>query len=195
MNNLYRVFEKSIGQNLDNDQDDIINVKTKLETLGYLKDDIKSGYITKDLNDSILAFQGDRRLKKDGVIQPGGPTEATVLGDVLGIKDDVNISQDRISMAPAIPTIIRHLPTIGHTGKKAWDAWKNWQKINPVERQDEIDELCDKQLEKDLFECSQISAGNGLTKKEAYEVCRKTAMERYSRCRTDQNEQKGPLYN
>jgi len=134
---LFKVFKKSIGQNLENDPNDVTNVKNKLASLGRYNDDHKSGYIDAELDDSIRSYQRDRNLKSDGVINPGGETEATLIGEM--IRPDEN----NIQMAnAAIPWIIRNSPKAIKAGK---DVWTGWRAISPSERQDEVDDIEEEQ--------------------------------------------------
>ena len=129
---LFKVFKKSIGQNLENDPNDVTNVKNKLASLGRYNDDHKSGYIDAELDDSIRSYQRDRNLKSDGVINPGGETEATLIGEM--IRPDEN----NIQMAnAAIPWIIRNSPKAIKAGK---DVWTGWRAISPSERQEDVDD-------------------------------------------------------
>ncbi len=180
---LYSIFYKPIGQNLDNDPNDIINTKIKLEQLGYLKDDIKNGYITRELNDGIHKFQKDKGLKNDGVIKPGGPTEATLFSDLFGInKQTPDEDHDRIA---GVPLIIKALPHVARSGKKAWDAWQTWQKISPQQRQDEIDELYDqyyRDYETEVRHCNKVTKEQG---KEAGQRCFAEAANKLADCQKE----------
>jgi peptidoglycan hydrolase-like protein with peptidoglycan-binding domain len=71
---LYTVFHRPIGQNMDNDENDIINLKKKLNHLGRYNSPFLHGYIDADLDKSIKTYQRDRNLKADGVVLPGGET-------------------------------------------------------------------------------------------------------------------------
>lgn len=196
---LYRVFQGSIGQNLDNDQDHIINIKNKLAFLGRYQDEYKSGFIDAVLDRGIRQYQRDRNLKSDGVIYPGGETEATILGEMI---DPKRTEQDvKMAFAPAAvaipaakvisPWFIRGAGAVGGAilGQETWEA------MDSSERQDEIDKMCDEQFEEDMRDCSKLPAKNGRSKAEVFKICSQTAMQRYARCRVGQNDDKGPLYN
>lgn len=136
-----KVFEKPIGQNLDNHPSDIINVKNKLASLGRYSNQTKNGYIDAELDKSIRLYQKERNLKSDGVINPGGETEATLIGEMI------NPNIQTASAAAAIPWIIRGTQA-AQRGKNAWDAWRA---LSNQQRQDEVDEL-----EKEMQRCAKV---------------------------------------
>lgn len=170
---LFKVFEKSIGQNLENDPNDITNIKNKLASLGRYQDDHKSGYIDAELDNSIRSYQRDRHLKSDGVVNPGGETEATLIGEIIR-PNDTNIQTANVGAA--IPWIIRNSPKAIKAGKNVWDAWRA---ISPSERQDEVDESCWRVYQLDGDRCRRLSKQG---KKKEAERCWAQAAEDYSEC-------------
>lgn len=68
----------AVGNNYDNDLEDVLNVKRGLSSTGYY--DMNQapephGYITKEMDEGIRQFQKDNGLRVDGYILPGGETE------------------------------------------------------------------------------------------------------------------------
>lgn len=69
---------RSVGNNMDNDPQDVLNTKQNLRNAGYLEDDqqeLETPFITRKMDDGIRAFQRDKNLKVDGIMNPGGETE------------------------------------------------------------------------------------------------------------------------
>jgi hypothetical protein len=63
------------------DPGDIVNAKQALRDLGYYQPPIGNtigAWVDNKLFDGIRNFQRDNRLKVDGVMKPGGPTEAAL---------------------------------------------------------------------------------------------------------------------
>lgn len=73
-----------VGNNLKNDPEDVLRVKTTLGSLGRFdqKQD-KNGYITRDLDSAVKGYQRDKNLKIDGIIYPGGETEQSLQQDLV----------------------------------------------------------------------------------------------------------------
>lgn len=69
----------SVGNNMDNNEDDVMRIKSALNKVGYFKGfdhpPEPHGYITKEMNDSIKSFQKSNGLKVDGILYPNGETE------------------------------------------------------------------------------------------------------------------------
>lgn len=69
---------KPVGQNLDNNSDDILKAERDLKKAGYFDKDHSEGFITKELDNGIRKFQKDNDLKMDGIMNPDGETERTL---------------------------------------------------------------------------------------------------------------------
>lgn len=78
----YKKFKKAIGQNLDNDPEDIIKAEKALKDAGYFNGEHSHGFITKELDDGIRKFQRENGLKQDGVMHPDGETERILLRNI-----------------------------------------------------------------------------------------------------------------
>ena len=76
------------------DPGDIVNAKQALRQLGYYQPPIGNqigAWVDNNLFDGVRKFQRDNRLKVDGVMKPGGPTEKTInqrLGFVSKAQDN-----------------------------------------------------------------------------------------------------------
>lgn len=71
----------AVGNNHDNDPEDVLNVKRSLSQAGYYDMDQTPephGYITKEMDEGIRKFQKDNDLRVDGYMLPGGETESTL---------------------------------------------------------------------------------------------------------------------
>ena len=81
----------SVGNNMDNNEDDVLNVKRNLNKAGYF-DDLDQepephGFITNNMEKGIRSYQKDKGLKVDGILHPRGETERglfhTITGQIL----------------------------------------------------------------------------------------------------------------
>ncbi len=88
----------SVGNNLDNEPEDVRNTKKNLKNLGFFDDETDNEFITKELDSGIKSFQKEKNLKIDGRLFPGGETEREIFktlekrnpDDVFGKADDNN---------------------------------------------------------------------------------------------------------
>lgn len=185
----FRVFEHSIGNNLSNNHDDVLNAKYKFKHLGYYNDDVISGYIDDPLIRSIKSYQRHKGLQIDGYMNPGGETESHIYGDLLGLPESGMRIQDRnfrVAVAPTIPAIF----AIGRGVRAAKKAWDVWRSVPPGTRQNDIDKICEDQFELDYQECVTRHKD-----KESQRICIKPAMERRAKCiHSRSNENLPPLY-
>ena len=80
----YFRLSSPLGRSYATDPNDVHKTKTALNGLGYYDepDHGFTDYPDESLFSGIETFQGDRGLKKDGVMKPGGETERT-LSDIL----------------------------------------------------------------------------------------------------------------
>lgn len=73
------LIRKPVGNNLANEEKDVMSVKKALGGLGrFEKEEEPHGIITRTLDDSIKDFQRDKGLRVDGRIRPGGETETAI---------------------------------------------------------------------------------------------------------------------
>jgi hypothetical protein len=88
------------------DPGDIVNAKQASRDLGYYQPPIGNtigAWVDNKLFDCIRNFQRDNRLKVDGVMKPGGPTEAAINAKIqkmpFGTVREVNLGElERLTM-------------------------------------------------------------------------------------------------
>jgi len=81
-----RIINGPVGNNFDNEDEDVRQVRRGLEETGYLNGEEKEredsgrelGIITRNLDAGIKRFQRDHGLKEDGYLKPGGETESAL---------------------------------------------------------------------------------------------------------------------
>ncbi len=78
----------SIGNNRDNDENDVMNTKLNFARLGYYNEPIENGIIDAGLDKAITSFQSDNGLKKDGWMGPDGETETTLFTQLQGMRKE-----------------------------------------------------------------------------------------------------------
>ncbi len=184
----------SVGNNMDNDPDDVANTKRNFAAIGRYKKPVENGYIDQELDEAILNHQRDNNLKVDGIMKPGGETEASIISQRLGIpriepnreEKETNIQQANAAVLPLIMRL--GLPAVAGS---LW--WQN--ESNKEQRENAVRHLenklqgktadpdpyqhCMDQYDADLKECSLIAdPGNRA-------ACRETAALRMSQCLRD----------
>lgn len=88
----------SVGNNMDNNKDDVLKTKRHLSQAGYMTreaQEMESPFITRKMDEGIKAFQRDRVLKIDGILKPGGETERSLF-EIL-----TNRSADEVFGSPS----------------------------------------------------------------------------------------------
>lgn len=78
-----RLIEKSVGNNMVNEDEDVRHVKGALSRIGLFDQSVAPephGIITHEMDTAIKGFQGAKGLKIDGVLEPGGETETAIVG-------------------------------------------------------------------------------------------------------------------
>lgn len=82
---MFRQITGTIGNMMQNLNDDVLQVKSALERLGrfdFASKPEPHSYVTKELDGSIREYQRDRGLKIDGWMRPGGETERSLSRDL-----------------------------------------------------------------------------------------------------------------
>ena len=82
---MFRQITGTIGNMMQNFEDDVLQVKSALERLGrfdFASRPEPHGYVTRELDGSIREYQRDRGLKIDGWMRPGGETERSLSRDL-----------------------------------------------------------------------------------------------------------------
>ncbi len=76
-------IKNSVGNFVQNDEADVLIVKNALNDTGYRDAPIDNGIIERETDQAIQKFQGEKGLKVDGVLYPGGETEKELRKEVL----------------------------------------------------------------------------------------------------------------
>ncbi len=71
-----------VGNNLDNDPEDVRKTKRNLNRLGFFDDEIENDFITRKLDTGIKSFQEKKGLRIDGALLPRGETEQAIKRDL-----------------------------------------------------------------------------------------------------------------
>ncbi len=74
-NGLYSIFSGGVGNDEDNNEQDVKTAHDNLNKAGYEAGDKSSGILDRDLDIATKSFQRDNGLKIDGIIRPNGETE------------------------------------------------------------------------------------------------------------------------
>lgn len=196
-----------IGNNLENRDDDIKNVKIHYAAVGKYKKPIENGIIDSELNDAIFEFQKENKLKIDGIMNPGGETEAMLIGKRIGLPDYPKSKEsEEYQQASAVPIFRGIGQALGMSAAAAAEWWKNLsaderrkiarsldhtinndkdengkEDAEDETRQKEEDRKlrCDELYEATLERCKEVEEEYG---KDAARICRETAMTAYSQC-------------
>ncbi|MGH1403806.1 MAG: peptidoglycan-binding domain-containing protein [Alphaproteobacteria bacterium] len=94
------LLEGSVGNNMENKQDDVRKTKRHLQDAGYFDEDVQeveTPFITRKMDEGIKAFQQDQGLKVDGILRPGGETERGLFKGSLN-RHSVSESGDDLSV-------------------------------------------------------------------------------------------------
>lgn len=98
---MFRQITGTVGNMMQNFEDDVLRVKSALESMGRFDFASKPEphfYVTKELDGSIREYQRDRGLKVDGWMRPGGETERSLSRDM----------QDKARTEPFVPVSARY---------------------------------------------------------------------------------------
>lgn len=126
--NIAPLLRAPVGNNRENDQDDIINIKHNFSAQGFYRPPVRNGYIDRELDEAITTFQQDNDLKIDGVMKPGGETEATLISKILEIPQIPPSKEERKAgyrQASAVPLFGILGLGLGMTATGAAQWWMN----------------------------------------------------------------------
>lgn len=88
----------SVGNNLENNVDDVKKTKRSLRAVGYFEDDdvdnVENPYITRKTENSIKKFQRDNDLREDGKLYARGETERGLMQSIAGDVEKVFNSKE-----------------------------------------------------------------------------------------------------
>jgi hypothetical protein len=132
--NIGALLRAPIGNNLENHTDDVENAKRHYAALGKYKPPVENGILDAALDDAIFNFQKDNKLKIDGIMNPGGETEAMLISQRLKLPSAEHTIKDNDvneASAGAIPLMGVLALGLGMSMQGAAD-W--WRKRNPDER-------------------------------------------------------------
>lgn len=84
---MFEILKNAVGNNLENQEDDVRQIRNLFEKIDFLKEDEKEtdyqgkplGILTKNLDHTIKRFQRENNLREDGYIKPGGETELALV--------------------------------------------------------------------------------------------------------------------
>ncbi|MCI5060271.1 MAG: hypothetical protein MRY79_04275 [Alphaproteobacteria bacterium] len=199
---LFKPISKSVGNNMENDPDDVIRTKKKFKTIGRYNDEINNGYIDRELDDAIWGFQRKEKLKPDGFMNPGGETERTLNKKVKEKekererKEEENIKMAGGGAGAAAATALgaRLLPLAGITAMSMQKWIEDRHKNGAQNKNKELDNQgpdCDAIYESETKRCNETTNTRG---KRAGAICHASASNRYGNCRAGKPEdQWGPL--
>lgn len=147
----------AVGNNLNNNPNDVRKTKSNLRDAGYFEDDdvdnVDNGYITRKTDDSIKRYQRDNGLREDGVLFKGGETERSIGHFVKDLDEAKNLplylhDEKNNPVRPATPeeieTLYSQVQSIQHGQNKTaseYDPKKNSKMKNIRIRDDDQNEL------------------------------------------------------
>lgn len=100
-----------VGNNLENQENEVLAVKSLLHRAGYF--DLNAapephGYMTRNMDGAIRAYQGANGLRVDGILNPGGETESALRKIASGgAEDKIPIPRRKPSRLDATGRMIR----------------------------------------------------------------------------------------
>lgn len=196
--NIGALLRSSIGNNLENRPEDVENTKHQFAREGRYKRRVENGYIDQELDDAITGFQRDNNLKIDGIMKPGGETEAMLISNRLKlpkIEPDEEAKQSGYQQVNAVPLLGILRLGLGMTAAGTAQWWAN-QSADDRERflksfgkqieegTDDPDphQDCMDKYESAMDRCKRIEKLYGSRAKRA---CEETAAIAMSQCRRD----------
>lgn len=194
-NNIAGLLCASVGNNMDNDPDDVENTKRNFAAIGRYKRPVENGYIDQELDDAIHGFQRDNNLKVDGIMRPGGETETALLSTTMKLskppkKDMASSGVQEVSYAPALMGLAR---TGIAMSPRIAGMWLQ-SEMDEAQRKKVIQQLRERQIDTDqpdprddcdeIFDNEWERCKNQMKKlgKNAIRICKETATTRYHQC-------------
>jgi peptidoglycan hydrolase-like protein with peptidoglycan-binding domain len=191
-----------VGNNLDNNPEDVENLKRNFAAEGRYKKPVENGYHDQELDNSIFSFQREHNLKVDGRMNPGGETEAALVSKLLKLppfpsapKENEEpllhkINEMKPFAAPSFGSISGLGGSIALGGGGMF--WKN---STPDDRDKLVDALdhvlnntsgnkdsmqhCDDAFDQNLERCKEVERIYGSV---TARICRETAKTQYAQC-------------
>lgn len=75
----------SVGNMMENNEEDVINVKNALFRTGHRKTPAQNGIIEQETDDAIRSYQKEKGLKIDGILKPKGETEKAMKSSIVNL--------------------------------------------------------------------------------------------------------------
>lgn len=196
--NIGALLRSSIGNNLENRPEDVENTKRQFAREGRYKRTVENGYIDQELDNAITEFQRDNNLKIDGIMKPGGETEAMLISNRLKlpkIEPDKEAQESGYQQVNAVPLL--GILGLG-LGMSATGASQWWANQSPDDRErflqsfgrqieegtDDPDphQDCMDKYDDDMNNCKKAAMKYGYWAKRA---CEQTAAVRMAQCRRE----------
>ncbi len=113
-------LKRPMDESTSVDYGDIVQAKRALNQLGYYRPPIGNelgAWVDNNLFDGIRRFQRDNRLRVDGVMKPGGPTETAI-----------NRQMSRDSISTPVPRNLLSFERTAGCSCTEWDdqPWKSY---------------------------------------------------------------------
>jgi hypothetical protein len=115
-----RVLRTSVGNMMENDEEDVKQIKNMLYVAGHRKTPAQNGIIEQQTDDAIRSFQKFKGLKVDGIMKPGGETEQALKREVekpVSRKESFEREESILNDTPAQYEVERDPKNI------KWDLW------------------------------------------------------------------------
>lgn len=193
-NDVVALLRAPVGNNLENRPSDVENVKRNFAAEGRYKRPVENGIIDQELDDAITSFQRDNELKVDGIMNPGGETEATLVSSLMNIpnvKPPSGETNSKIEHASALPGMAMRLFGFGLGTAGAMEWWKSnstdhrENMVKGLERRQggriskEEEARCDELYQRLTNTCRRVREEKG---PDAAAICRQEASEVYAAC-------------
>lgn len=177
-------LKKPIGYGYSLVPEDVLKTKMLLRELGFYKEP-KSGitpWPDTPMFEGIETFQKKKKLKIDGLMKPGGPTEKSLnksLGENNKLGKKIKSNTVLAAAPAAIPAIIPALPSIPSIIGTIAGMLGLTLPLKGDTKEEEKKKKCDIMHEEDTKKCGEVVVKYG---NYAGQRCRQSAMLRYSNC-------------
>lgn len=194
--NIDTLLRAPVGNNLENRLEDVENTKHNFAREGRYKRPVENAYIDQELDEAIIGFQKDNKLKIDGIMNPGGETEAMLISNRLKlpkIAPDKDEQQSGYQPANTVPLLGVLRLGLGMSTATAAQWWANQsaddrekflklfsKKIENGKNDPDPHQDCMEQYNDDINSCKEAGAKYGYWAKLA---CEETAATTMSQCR------------
>jgi len=179
--NISPLLRGTVGNNFENKEDDVKNLKNNFQSIGRYNTDIENGIYDRELDNAVTGFQKDNNLKVDGFARPGGETETTLVGEILDLpKDQKESDTTKVAAVPVLIGAIGRVAGSRLAKRGLSGAWQLWQEMTTDEREDEIDVAeCEWQYQDHTRRCNNVTKRKG---EKAGAICHASAADIYAAC-------------